>query len=98
MPPSGRDATFIQDTYWIVLGRAATPSELADEQEGHLNRDQLTLLRGIMASAAFSRLRRAWRDGHETHADPQAVERALTALGPPELFIRAPSDRFVSRA
>lgn len=98
MPPSGRDATFIQDTYWIVLGRAATPSELADEQEGHLNRDQLTLLRGIMASAEFSRLRRAWRDGHETHADPQAVERALTALGPPELFIRRAYETILGRS
>lgn len=98
MPPSGRDATFIQDTYWIVLGRAATPSELADEQQGHLNRDQQTLLRGIMASAEFSRLRRAWREGRETHADPQTIERALTALGPPELFIRRAYETILGRA
>jgi SAM-dependent methyltransferase len=98
MPPSGRDATFIQDTYWIVLGRAATPAELADEQQGHLNRDQLTLLRGIMASVEFSRLRRAWRDGRETHADPDAIERALTALGPPELFIRRAYETILGRS
>ena len=67
-PAGGREVSFIQDTYWMVLGRAATPSELADEQQGHLNKDQLTLLRGIMASPEFSRLRRAWRDGRETHA------------------------------
>ena len=69
---------------------AAPPlrSELADEQQGHLNSDQLTLLRGILSSPEFRRLRRAWRDGRETHADPEALERALTALGPPEVFIR----------
>ena len=87
MPPRGRDTTFIQDTYWIVLGRAATPSELADEQQGHLNKDQLTLLRGIMSSPEFARLRRAWRDGRETHPDSEAQERALAALGPPEVFV-----------
>jgi len=97
MPSSGRDISFIQDTYWIVLGRAATPSELADEQQGHLNNDQLTLLRGIMSSAEFSRLRRAWRDGRETHADPQAVERTLTALGPPEVFIRRAYETILGR-
>ena len=97
MPSSGRDISFIQDTYWIVLGRAATPSELADEQQGHLNKDQLTLLRGIMSSAEFSRLRRAWRDGRETHADPQALERALTALGPPEVFIRRAYETILGR-
>jgi SAM-dependent methyltransferase len=97
MPPGGRDTTFIQDTYWIVLGRAATPSELADEQQGHLNKDQLTLLRGIMSSPEFGRLRRAWRDGRETHADPEGLERALTALGPPEAFIRRAYETILGR-
>jgi SAM-dependent methyltransferase len=97
MPPPGRDTTFIQDTYWIVLGRAVTPSELADEQQGHLNKDQQTLLRGIMSSPEFGRLRRAWRDGRETHTDPDAVERALTALGPPEIFIRRAYETILGR-
>jgi len=82
----------------MVLGRAATPAELADEQQGHLNRDQLTLLRGIMASEEFSRLRRAWRDGRETHTDPEAVERALTALGPSDLFIRRAYETILGRS
>src|SRR5262245_7283531 len=97
MTPSGRDTAFIQDTYWMVLGRAATPSELADEQQGHLNKDQLTLLRGIMSSAEFARLRRAWREGRETHADPEALERALTALGAPELFLRRAYETILGR-
>src|SRR5262245_42094290 len=97
MPPAGRDTTFIQDMYWMVLGRAATASELADEQQGHLNKDQLTLLRGIMSSAEFGRRRRAWRDGRETHLDHEALERALTALGPPEVFIRRAYETILGR-
>jgi SAM-dependent methyltransferase len=97
MPAAGRDTTFVQDTYWMVLGRAATASELADEQQGHLNKDQLTLLRGIMSSPEFSRLRRAWRDGRETHADPEALERALRALGPPDVFIRRAYETILGR-
>lgn len=97
MPPAGRDTKFIQDTYWLVLGRAATATELADEQQGHLNKDQLTLLRGVMASAEFARLRRAWRDGRETHADPDSVERALIALGPPEIFLRRAYETILGR-
>jgi SAM-dependent methyltransferase len=96
-PAGGRDVSFIQDTYWMLLGRAATPSELADEQQGHLNKDQRTLLRGIMASSEFGRLRRAWRDGRETHADPATVERALTALGPPDVFIRRAYELMLGR-
>ena len=98
MAPAGRDTKFIQDTYWLVLGRAATPTELADEQHGHLNKDQLTLLRGVMASSEFARLRRAWRDGRETHEDPDRVERALTALGPPELFLRRAYETILGRS
>lgn len=97
MAPAGRDTKFIQDTYWLVLGRAATPTELADEQQGHLNKDQLTLLRGLMASAEFARLRRAWRDGRETHENRDGVEQALTALGPPDLFLRRAYETILGR-
>lgn len=97
MPAVGRDITFIQDTYWLVLGRAATPLELADEQQGHLNADQRTLLRGVMSSPEYARLRRAWRDGRETHADPAALERALAALGPPDVFIRRAYETILGR-
>jgi SAM-dependent methyltransferase len=97
MPAAGRDTTFIQDTYWMVLGRAPTATELADEQQGHLNKDQLTLLRGIMSSVEFSRLRRAWREGRETHSDPEALEQALSALGPPDVFIRRSYETILGR-
>jgi SAM-dependent methyltransferase len=97
MTPTGRDIAFIQDTYWLVLGRAATQAELADEQQGHLNADQQTLLRGVMASDEFARLRRSWRQGRETHGDPAALERALVALGPPDVFVRRAYETMLGR-
>ena len=97
MPAAGRDTTFIQQAYWIVLGRAATPLELGDEQQGHLNADQTTLLRGLLSSAEFARIVRAWKDGRDAHDDPEAVERALGRLGGPELFVRRAYESILGR-
>jgi SAM-dependent methyltransferase len=97
MPTAGRDITFIQQAYWIVLGRAALPLELVDEQQGHLNADQTTLLRGLLSSAEFGRILRAWKDGRDAHADPAAVEAALVRLGPPSLFVRRAYESILGR-
>lgn len=94
----GRDTTFIQQAYWIVLGRSATPLELADEQQGHLNADQLTVLRGLLTTPEFQRRRRAWREGREPHVDAAAVEGALVGLGPNELFVRRAYESLLGRA
>src|SRR5437868_11320706 len=98
MASAGRDAAFIQDTYWIVLGRAATALELADEHQGYLNRDQATLLRGVMSSQEFARRRRAWREGRETHSDPEALEAALTAIGTADVFVRRAYETILGRS
>jgi SAM-dependent methyltransferase len=81
------DAGRVSDAYWIVLGRPATPLELDDELRGHLNRDQPTLLHGLLFSSEFQGIRRAWKQGRRSHADPDAVERGLAALGRPDVFI-----------
>lgn len=97
MSVAGRDTTFIQQAYWIVLGRAATGLELADEQQGHLNADQLTVLRGLLTTPEFQRRRRAWKDGREADADPAGVERALVALGDIDLFVRRVYESLLGR-
>lgn len=97
MPTAGRDLTFIQQAYWIVLGRAPTPLELADEQQGHLNADQTTLLRGLLSSAEFDRILRAWKNGREAHPDPSTLEAALVALGPPTVFVRRAYESILGR-
>ena len=94
----GRDTAFIQQAYWIVLGRAATVAELADEQQGRLNSDQLTLLRGILSSAEFRRIRQTWKDGRDPHGDSSAVEAALVRIGPPEFFVKRAYESILGRA
>jgi SAM-dependent methyltransferase len=84
---SRRDAGSINEAYCVVLGRSATPLELEDELRSQLNCDQLTLLRGLLFSPEFERIRRAWKEGRRAHHDPDAVERRLEALGPPDVFI-----------
>jgi SAM-dependent methyltransferase len=97
MAPAGRDITFIQETYWIVLGRPATALEIDEEQQGHLNSDQLTLLRGLLSSPEFRRLREAWGRSRETHPDPAALEAALVRLGPAEMFVRRAYESILGR-
>src|SRR4051794_10603074 len=87
MDIAGRNSAFIEHAYWIVLNRPPSALELADQRAQHLNSDQVTLSRGLLDSQEFRRLRAAWKDGVETHADPQAVERALQGLGSNDLFI-----------
>jgi SAM-dependent methyltransferase len=95
---SGRDLAFINQAYWILLGRDPLPLELTDEVEGHLNADQTTLLRGLLTSAEFRRLREAWKSSRETHPDPSALEGALLALGPNDLFVRRVYELILGRA
>jgi len=87
MDIAGRNSAFIEHAYWIVLNRPPSALELADQQEQHLNSDQVTLSRGLLYSQEFRRLRAAWKEGRETHPDPPALERALQGLGSDELFV-----------
>jgi SAM-dependent methyltransferase len=97
MDIAGRNSAFIEHTYWIVLNRPPSALELADQRAQHLNSDQVTLSRGLLASQEFRRLRAAWKDGVETHADPEALERALQALGSNDLFIVQAYERLLGR-
>jgi SAM-dependent methyltransferase len=93
----GRNTTFIQEVYWLVLGRAATPLELTDEQQGRLNHDQFSLLYGVLDSDEFRRLRYAWRNGIETH-EPSALDAALAALGTNEYFVKRVYESILGRS
>ena len=95
--PPARDTRLIEDAYWIVLGRAATALELADETAGVLNADQRSMRRGILASDEFRRLRAAWKAGRETH-DPAALEAELMRLGPPEFFVKRAYESILGRS
>ncbi len=92
-----RNPLAMQRAYWIVLGRDATALEIEIETRGHLNRDQLTLLHGLLSSREFQRRRRAWQRGDEPQGDPHALERALVNLGPDDLFVRLVYESLLGR-
>jgi SAM-dependent methyltransferase len=89
MLSAGKTAAFVEQAYWIVLGRAPTRLELQEELTGHPHADRGGLNRGLLATAEFRRLRAEWKAGRESHDDPAALERALTRLGQNENFVQA---------
>ena len=97
MNPAGRDSAFIEDTYWLVLNRPPSALELRDQSGGVLNSDQSTLRYGLLDSDEFRRLRAAWASGVATTADPDALEGALAALGPPEYFVKRAYESILGR-
>jgi len=98
MNPAGRDSAFIEQAYWILLGRGPTPLEVEDDRRGHLNADQVGLGHGLLASAEFRRLRAAWKDGREPHAEPAALEATLTNLMPADQFVQRVYELILGRA
>jgi SAM-dependent methyltransferase len=95
---AGRDLPFLTEAYWIVLGRPPSALEREEEASGHLNLDQVTLLRGLLDTTEFRRLRAAWKRGRETHADPAALEAALKGLGPDAHFVKRTYESILGRA
>lgn len=98
MDAAGRDRAFVEQAYWILLGRGPSALELADNTRQHLNADQVGLGRGLLASAEFGRLRRAWRAGQETHDNPAALDATLVALMAPDAFVRRAYESILGRS
>jgi SAM-dependent methyltransferase len=81
------DPRFVEDAFWIVLGRAASPSELRDElRTGGADARRVLLMR-LLSSPEAHNLRRAWQEGVNApaHAD---FERGLRSVGSDEAFVR----------
>jgi SAM-dependent methyltransferase len=98
MTESGSATTFVQAAYWIVLGRPASPIELRAEDNGSRDGDRFTILQGPLATEEFRSLRAAWKDGRETHLDPEALEAALLSLGSAAVFVRRAYESILGRA
>jgi SAM-dependent methyltransferase len=97
MNPSGRSTDFIRETYWLVLNRPPSALEVLDQTGGVLNADQLTLRVGLLDTDEFRRLRAAWKAGHATDPDPDAVEAGLVALGPDAYFVQRAYESLLAR-
>src|SRR5262245_29932534 len=96
---------FIQDTHWIVLGRAASAVELRDAARGFGPDSARALLMRLLSSPEFLRIRDGWASGRDAYRDAAAVEAGLGSVGGPAAFVSRvyecllgrPADAAVSR-
>jgi SAM-dependent methyltransferase len=77
---------FVEEAYWMVLGRSPTPAELGAERHGLDLSARRALLLRLMASVEFDDLLGALRQ--EPAAADGRVESGLAALGDSDTFVR----------
>jgi SAM-dependent methyltransferase len=81
------DASFVEDAFWIVVGRVATPVELRDGLRQFDAGARRALLMRLLSSLEFANLRAAWRDGRDLR-DRTGHERGLLSLGVDNAFVK----------
>jgi SAM-dependent methyltransferase len=85
------DPGFVEDAFWIVLGRAASPTELRDGLRNGGADARGVLLMRLLSSPEADNLRRRWKEGGKdgAHALPDAdLERGLRSVGADQAFLR----------
>ena len=55
----------VERAFWVVLGRAGTPTELRDERRKLTSASGRVLTIRLLSSPEFQALRKAWHDGRE---------------------------------
>src|SRR5437762_2582712 len=82
---SPRDIQFVQDAFWIIIGRAVMPSELHDTVRSFDAHERRMLLMRLLTSLQFENVRTCWEQ-----RDPQeraAHEQGLKSVGSDEAFV-----------
>lgn len=88
-------ARMIEDTFWIVLGRAPTAVELRDERRAG---DCAALRMRLLSSPEFHQLRSAWKGGTDAQGSSADRERGLREVGPNEEFVRRAYESLFGRS
>jgi SAM-dependent methyltransferase len=81
------DARFLEDAFWIVVGRAVTPVELRDGLRQFDAGARRALLMRLLSSLEFGDLRAAWKEGRDL-ADRTGHERGLLSVGADDVFVK----------
>src|SRR5882724_11700848 len=90
------NARFVADAFWIVLGRAASPTELRDELRNTSADARRVLLMRLLSSPEADRLRRAWKGDAEPSSGAD-LERGLRSLGSDDVFVARAYDCVLGR-
>jgi SAM-dependent methyltransferase len=81
------DASFVEDAFWIVTGRAVTPVELRDARRQLDEGARRALLMRLLSSLEFVNRRSEWKDGRDV-PDRNGHERGLLSLGANDVFVK----------
>ena len=79
---------FIEDAFWIVLGREASFVELRDQLRDFNSDHPGACVGRLLSSPEFRVMATAWKEGRDTGRVLTAHERGLQALGADEGFVR----------
>jgi len=80
-------ASFVEEAFWIVVGRAVTPVELREGTRQFDAGGRRALLMRLLSSLEFSNRRSAWKDGRDLQ-DRTGHERGLQSLGANDVFVK----------
>jgi SAM-dependent methyltransferase len=84
--PGTPDARFIEGAFWILLGRAPTPTEHRDEARNPGDTARRTLLMRLLASPEAARLRASLLEP-AAWAGAEGLEQGLRSLGAAQAFV-----------
>jgi SAM-dependent methyltransferase len=88
MSAAASDSRFIEDVFWIVLGRAPSELELRDERRNvHAGADQ-ALLKRLLACPEFLRVRETWNEPCGRSEQDDRIERGLQSIGSDTDFVQ----------
>ena len=90
-------ARFIEDAFWIILGRPATANDLREELRNEGGDARRAFLMRLITSPEANSLRRGW--GKELNpADYGVLERGLRAIGSDQTFVQRAYECLLGRS
>jgi SAM-dependent methyltransferase len=79
---------FIEEAFWIVLGREASALELRDALRAFDSDHTSAFVGRLLSSPEFRVMATAWKEGRETGRVPAIQEHGLRAIGGDDRFVR----------
>lgn len=96
MDTTGRNAAFVEEVYWMLVGRPPTAIELDDQLRSTPAGAVLSALPyGLLSTVEFRRRCDAWRRGDQV-GDETAIDARLSAI-PPREFVQRAYDLILGR-
>jgi SAM-dependent methyltransferase len=81
-------AAFIQQAFWLVLARAPSDAELAEQLRAYVSGEERAVVLRLLSSPEFRLIHGGWTGGSGINRDPGAHEAGLRTLGSHEQFVR----------